>query len=269
MQNETHKNYILGAIIGDVIGSRFEFNNYKDVDFQLFSEESKFTDDSVLTFATMSCIIDEGNYAKAYQAFARKYPGRGYGGYFSTWIHQDNPQAYNSWGNGSAMRVSPIGWAFNIMEEVLENAKKSAEVTHNHPEGIKGAQAVATAIFLARKNRSKTEIKDYIENNFHYDLSRSISTIRDNFHFNESCQETVPEAIVAFLESTNFESAIRLAISLGGDSDTIACITGSISEAFYQDIPEHIIENTLRLLPEELIDLLEEFSRYYRDQNDI
>jgi ADP-ribosylglycohydrolase len=260
--------YILGAIIGDVIGSRFEFNNYKDVDFELFTNETDFTDDSVLTFATMSCIIDEGSYTRAYQSFARRYPGRGYGGNFSTWIHQKDPQPYDSWGNGSAMRVSPVGWAFNTLEEVLENAKKSAEVTHDHPEGIKGAQAVASAIFLARTKRSKAEIKKNIENTFHYDLNRTVSGIRDNYYFNESCQKTVPEAIIAFLESTNYESAIRLAISLGGDSDTLACITGSIAEAFYQNIPGHIIDNTLRLLPKEFIDLLKTFSRYYRNKKD-
>jgi ADP-ribosylglycohydrolase len=259
-------NYILGAIVGDMIGSRFEFNNYKDVDFELFANETNFTDDSVLTIATMSCIIDEGSYTRAYQSFARRYPGRGYGGNFSGWIHSDNPQPYNSWGNGSAMRASPVGWAFDTLEDVLGNAEKSAEVTHDHPEGIKGAQAVAAAIFLARTKRSKAEIKNYIEKTFHYDLSRTISQIRDHYYFNESCQKTVPEAITAFLESSDFESAIRLAISLGGDSDTLACITGSIAEAFYQDIPKPIIDNTLKLLPFEFIKILETFSRYYRNE---
>ena len=263
------KRYVLGAVIGDVIGSRFEFNNYKDVDFALFTKETDFTDDSVLTFATMSCIIDEDDYARKYQSFARRYPGRGYGGFFNEWIFQENPHPYNSWGNGSAMRVSPVGWAFNTLEEVLENAKKSAEVTHNHPEGIKGAQAVASTIFLARTKWDKSEIKDYVEKTFHYDLSRTFSEIKDNYHYNESCQKTVPEAIITFLESTDFESSIRLAISLGGDSDTLACITGSIAEAFYQKIPDYIIDNTLKLLPEEFIKILKAFSRYYRNEQDI
>lgn len=267
MQNEENiilrKNYILGAIIGDVIGSVYEWNNVRTTDFPLFRESTDFTDDSVLTFATMDCILNGLHYTNAYQTYSRNFPRRGYGGRFSSWIHEDHPEPYNSWGNGSAMRVSPVGWAYDNLDEVLFQAKRSAEVTHNHPEGIKGAQATAAAIFLARTGHSKAEIMQYIEQTFAYNLDRSIDQIRPDFRFNESCQGTVPESIIAFLESTDFESAIRLAISLGGDSDTIASITGGIAEAFYQDIPELIIENTLKIIPLDIIQLIADFSNRF------
>ena len=260
---EKKRRYIMGAVIGDVIGSVFEFNNVKTTDFPLFSQGTTFTDDSVLTLATMFSILFDSEYDHAYQIFARNYPNRGYGGSFGEWISSDDPRPYNSWGNGSAMRVSPVGWAYDNIEDVLENAKLSAEVTHNHPEGIKGAQAVAAAVFLARKHKSKDEIKDFISVHLGYDLDRSISEIRKDYRFDVSCQGSVPEAIIAFLESKDFEDAIRLAISLGGDSDTIACITGSIAEAFYGFIPEYITDNTLRVLPKELINIIEAFSMEY------
>jgi len=258
------KKLIIGAIVGDIIGSAYEWYNVKSTDFQLFGKRTDFTDDSVLTFATMDCILHQSDYTIAYQGYARNYPKRGYGGNFASWIQNDHPKPYNSWGNGSAMRVSPVGWAYDTLEEVQGKADKSAEVTHNHPEGIKGAQATASAIFLARNGSSKTEIKQYIKQTFNYNLDRTIEEIRPDFQFDESCQGTVPEAIIAFLESVDFESAIRLAISLGGDSDTIACITGGIAEAFYQDIPESIIEKSLSFLPAELIQLTEEFSIKFR-----
>lgn len=257
------KNYILGAIAGDVIGSVYEWNNVKTKDFPLFGTKTDFTDDSVLTFATMDVLLNGGDYASAYQTYARKYPHRGYGGQFSSWIHAADPQPYNSWGNGSAMRVSPVGWAFDSLDKVLEEAQRSASVTHNHPEGIKGAQATAGAIFLARTGVAKAEIKQWAEQAFHYNLDLTIDQIRPTFRFDESCQGTVPQAITAFLESTDYEDAIRLAISLGGDSDTIACITGGIAEAYYQAIPETIIENTLKVLPEDMIQLIEKFSERF------
>ena len=262
------KNYILGAIIGDVIGSVYEWNNVRTTDFPLFKSATDFTDDSVLTFATMDCILNGLDYVKVYQAYGANFPRRGYGGRFSSWIYEEHPEPYNSWGNGSAMRVSPVGWAYDTLEEVLFQAKRSAEVTHNHPEGIKGAQATAAAVFLARKGKSKPEIKEFIEQTFLYNLDRSIDEIRPNFRFDESCQGTVPEAIIAFLESKDFESAIRLAISLGGDSDTIACITGGIAEAYYKEIPEYIIENTLKVLPLEVIQLLEDFALQFGIKSD-
>lgn len=259
-ENGERKNYILGAVIGDIIGSVYEWKNVRKIDFPLFSSDSFFTDDSVLTFATMDCLLNKGDYSNIYQKWGRDYPGRGYGGRFSYWLRDNNPEPYNSFGNGSAMRVSPVGWAFNSLDDVLAEAKRSAEVTHNHPEGIKGAQATAAAVFLARSGSDKTEIRQFIEKTFNYNLSRSIDEIRPVYKFDESCQGTVPEAITAFLESNDFENAIRLAISIGGDSDTVACITGGIAEAFYKEIPDHIIDNCLKLLPQEITELVAEFS---------
>ena len=268
MQNNeipiSNKNLIIGAIIGDVIGSVYEWNNVRTKDFPLFGLKTDFTDDSVLTFATMEVLLNGLDYTSAYQNYSRKYLHRGYGGRFSSWIMAAHPKPYNSWGNGSAMRVSPVGWAYDTLEEVMEEAQKSASVTHDHPEGIKGAQATAGAIFLARTGKSKPEIKQWIEQTFNYNLDLSIDQIRPTFRFDESCQGTVPQAITAFLESTDFEDAIRLAISLGGDSDTIACITGGIAEAFYQEIPEQIIESTLKVLPANIIQLIETFSMRFR-----
>lgn len=256
--------YIMGAVAGDTIGSVYEFSNIKTTDFPLFGKKTRFTDDSVLTVATMDCILNKKSYTQVYQSYGRKYPDAGYAGMFYDWIFDEYPEPYQSWGNGSAMRVSAVGWAYNTLNKVLFQAKRSAEVTHNHPEGIKGAQVTASAIFLARTDHSKAEIKQFIENTFEYNLSRSIAEIRPAYHFDVSCEGSVPEAIIAFLESTDFESAIRLAISIGGDSDTIACIAGALAEAFYQDIPEYIFENTLRVLPQEFIEVIEEFSVRYR-----
>jgi ADP-ribosylglycohydrolase len=256
---------IIGAIAGDVIGSVYEWHNVKKTDFELFSNHSRFTDDSVLTFATMDCILNHKGYAETYHKYGNNYPNAGYGGKFKSWLHSNDLQPFNSWGNGSAMRVSPVGWAFNTLEEVMVQAKKSAEVTHNHPEGIKGAQAVASATFMARNGNDKEEIKKYISETFGYDLTRKIDQIRIHYEFDVSYQGSVPEAIIAFLESNDYESSIRLAISLGGDSDTIACITGGIAEAFYKSVPDHIIKNVLTLLPPNFIELLEQFSIKYND----
>jgi ADP-ribosylglycohydrolase len=225
---------IIGAIAGDIIGSPYEFNNVKSLEFAMFRKGTYFTDDSVLTMATMYALLKQTGYTKAYREFGRKYPHRGYGGNFKSWIYAGNPKPYNSWGNGSAMRVSPVGWYCGTIDDVLTEARKSAEVTHNHPEGIKGAQAVAAAVYLARTGKSKGEIKKFIADTFAYDLDRTIDEIRPGYDFDVSCQGSVPEAIIAFLESTDFANAVRLAVSLGGDSDTIACITGGIAEAFYQ-----------------------------------
>ena len=239
---------VLGAIVGDVIGSVYEWNNVKTIEFSLFKAETNFTDDSVLTIATMKSLLDKKPYVNTYQDFGRNYPNRGYGDRFIWWLMDSNPKPYDSWGNGSAMRVSPVGWSFDNLEDVLHEAKKSAEVSHNHPEGIKGAQAVAAAVFLARNGKSKNEIRAYISTNFGYDLERTLDEIRPNFNFDVSCQGSVPEAIIAFLESTDFENSIRLAISIGGDSDTIACITGAIAEAYYKEIPNYIVDKVLELL---------------------
>jgi ADP-ribosylglycohydrolase len=247
------QNCILGAIAGDIIGSSYEFNNVKSLDFELFTPDTFFTDDSVLTIATMHVLLNSADYSKVYHSFGRIYPHRGYGGRFNKWLSSTNPQPYNSWGNGSAMRASPIGWYCSSIDDVLAEAKRSAEVTHNHPEGIKGAQAAALAVFLARTGESKDVIKKTILERFEYDLDRTIDAIRPVYEFNESCQGTVPEAIIAFLESTDFENAIRLAVSIGGDSDTVAAITGGIAEAFYREIPEDIVDFVRVLLGPDLM----------------
>ena len=254
---------ILGAITGDIIGSRYEFFNTKKKDFQLFTDYSCFTDDTVLTVATMDCLLsEEKDYTFFYQNYARQYPSSGFGGMFHKWMYEDNPQPYNSFGNGSGMRVSPVGWFFKTLEETLAEAEQSAAVTHNHPEGIKGAQAIASAVFLARTGKSKEEIKHYIETTFKYDLNRDCDDIRPNYYFNETCQGSVPEAIIAFLDSWDFESAIRLAVSLGGDSDTIAAMTGSIAETFYGGVPQFIADEVIKRLPDEFIEVINRFNSF-------
>jgi len=255
---------MLGAIAGDIIGSVYEWNNIKTTDFPLFSDDCYFTDDTVLTVAVADCILHGLDYVSTFKKYASLYPDAGYGSTFSRWIMSKNSEPYNSWGNGSAMRVSPIGYAFNTLEETLINARRSAEVTHNHPEGIKGAQATASAIYLARTGKSKDEIRDYITSNFGYVLSESIESIRKWYKYDVSCQGTVPPAIVAFLESKDFEDAIRKAISVGGDSDTLACITGSIAHAYYGEIPKHIRTKVLEILDDRLRIITLEFMERFR-----
>lgn len=251
---------MLGAIAGDVIGSVYEWHNIKTTDFPLFTSDSSFTDDSVLTVAVADCILHGTGYARAFKEYFRRYPGAGYGGMFTGWAHSENAEPYNSWGNGSAMRVSPVGFAFEGIDEVLSQARRSAEVTHNHPEGIKGAQATASAIFLARTGKSKDEIREYIEESFSYDLGEPLDEIREYYSFDVSCQGSVPQAIIAFLESADYEDAIRKAISIGGDSDTIACITGGIAQAFYGGLPAWIAEETMARLDDHLRSVVIEFN---------
>ena len=258
---------MLGAIIGDIVGSVYEWHNIKTKDFPFFREDCFFTDDTVMTVAVAEAIRNGGtsdDYIDAMKKWGRLFPGAGYGGRFGGWVLSEDREAYNSWGNGSAMRVSPCAWAYDTLEEVEQAAEVSAAVTHNHPEGIKGAQATAACIFLARKGKSKQEIKAYVENTYEYDLSRTLDEIRPVYRFNESCQETVPEAIIAFLESSGFEDAIRNAISLGGDSDTLAAITGSIAEAAY-GIPEEISSHALSILDDCLMDTYTRFRRALAD----
>lgn len=252
---------MLGAIAGDIIGSIYEFHNIKTKDFPLFSVDSCFTDDTVLSVAVADTILNQGDYGKNIKQYYRRYRDipYGYGGNFSNWGESDTMEPYNSWGNGSAMRVSPVGYGFNDLETVLTEAEKSAEVTHNHPEGIKGAQSTAAAIFLAKTGKSKEEIKTYIEENFAYNLSQTIDEIRPNYRFYVSCQGSVPQAIIAFLDSTDFEDAIRNAVSIGGDSDTIACICGGISQAFY-GLPESIAKEAFARLDEALREVVLEFN---------
>ena len=250
---------MLGAVAGDIIGSIYEFNNIKTKNFPLFSPQCHFTDDTVLTVAVADVILNGGEYAERLKQYYRRYPNAGYGTNFKIWGESSSSEPYNSWGNGSAMRVSPVGFAFADLDRVLKEAKRSAEVTHNHPEGIKGAQATAAAIFLARTGKSKSDIKSYIETTFAYDLSQTLAAIRPYYQFDVSCQGSVPQAIIAFLESTDFEDAIRNAVSLGGDSDTIACITGGIAGAFYGSVPASIAQQALNYLDQPLRTVTEEF----------
>jgi ADP-ribosylglycohydrolase len=260
---KSNSNTIISAVIGDVIGSVFEWNNIKTTDFDLFNPKCDFTDDTVLTIAVADCILNKKDFAKTIWEYGRKYRGRGYGGSFRKWLKEDNLKPYGSFGNGSAMRASAVGFAFSDIETVMEVAKQTAEITHNHPEGIKGAQATATAIFLARQGKSKQEIKDYITQTFNYNLDFTLDEIRPTYKFDVTCQGSVPQAIVAFLESSDFESAIRLAISIGGDSDTIACITGGIASAFYKQIPTEIMDFVVDKLPTEYIEIMNKFDEIY------
>ena len=257
--NKNESNMI-GAIAGDIIGSVYEFDNIKTTVFPFFTRKSNYTDDTIMTVAVTDWLLYGGNLVQVMHRYGREFPCPmgGYGARFGQWLCETNPQPYNSWGNGSAMRVSAVGWAFGSLEKTLQVAEETAAVSHNHPEGIKGAQAVAAAIYLARTGKSKQAIREYIETTFLYDLNFSCDEIRPDYCFNPSCQGTVPEAIVAFLESTDFETAIRLAISLGGDSDTLACITGGIAEAFYGMSEDWKIE-VLRRLPEAFVEVVEEF----------
>ena len=255
-----------GDIAGDIIGSRHEFLHppTKSVNFgPLFTLDCEFTDDTILTVATAEAILGQQGdetprYREAYLKWGREYPSS-YGGRFQTWLMSDHPEPYNSFGNGSAMRVSPIGWAFADLDETIKQAALSASPSHNHPEGIKGAVAVAHAIFLARHGIDKLDIQQTIDSEYGYDLQRSVDQIRPTYTFDETCQRTVPEAIIAFLESEDYESAVRLAISLGGDADTLACITGSIAEAFYGGVPDEIVGNSRAILPQRMIGVVDRF----------
>lgn len=251
---------LLGAIAGDMIGCPYEHAAYKSVEFELFSADSQLTDDSVLTIAVADAIINKKSYQSAILEWARRYPNSGYGGYFRSWMDAPEPQPYNSFGNGSAMRVSAVGWAFDTVEEVLRQAEASAIPTHNHPEGIKGAQATALAIFMARKGWEKEEIRTEIAARFGYDLERTIAEIRPIYVYNETCQESVPEALIAFLDAQDFEEAIRLAVSLGGDADTLAAISGAVAEAYYGCVPEGIAREVRQRLPEEMWRVIEGFN---------
>lgn len=249
---------LLGALAGDMIGSVHEYSRIKRKNFPLFQSASTYTDDTILTLAVADAILHGQDYAASIRAFGRRYPHADYGGKFRQWLHSDSGP-YNSFGNGSAMRVSPVGWAFDSLDEVLQQAEASAAVTHNHPEGIKGAQAVALAIYLARTGASKEAIQEEIEHRFAYDLDRRLDDIRPGYGWSEICQTSVPESIIAFLEAVDFEDAIRNAISLGGDADTMACIAGSIAEAYY-GVPQPIAREVQKGLPDELWRIVENFS---------
>ena len=263
LQNST----IIGAVLGDIAGSVYEWDNIKSVDFSLLNENAFFTDDTVLTIAVADALLHKKSFADTIWTYGNRYPYKGYGSRFVKWLASKNPKPYKSFGNGSAMRVSPVGFACDSLEETLSIAKESAAITHNHREGIKGAHATASAIFMARTGKSKQEIKDYISKQFKYKLNFTLDEIRPHYTFDVTCQGSVPQAIVAFLESESFEHALRLAISIGGDSDTIACITGGIAAAFYRSISEPLIEYAEKKLPEEFIIILNEFDKAFHVTN--
>lgn len=263
---------MLGAIIGDIVGSRFEWNNIKTKEFDFFTYRCEFTDDSVMTLAVASALCATNiNYdncdklgevaVECIREVGRLYPSCGYGDMFRQWLFADETEPYNSFGNGAAMRVSPCGFAANNLDEAITLSRKVTEITHNHPEGIKGAEAVAVCVFFARNGKNILEIRDYV-NEHYYPMNFTLDEIRDGYQFNETCQETVPQAIMAFLESTGFEDAIRNAISIGGDSDTVAAITGGIAEAYY-GIPAEIRKHALTFLDGRLLKILNYFEEVY------
>ena len=254
---------MLGALAGDIIGSVYEFANTKSTDFELFTPQSRFTDDSVMTLSVAKWLIEDENHSvaqltKCMQELGRKHPDAGYGGRFLGWLYEDNPQPYHSWGNGAGMRVSPVGLYAKSLDEALSLAAITASVSHNHPEGVKGAQAIAVCVFLAKEGKSKAEIKAYVEEAFGYDLNRTIEEIRPDYYFDVSCQGSVPEAIIAFLEGNSFEEVIRLAISLGGDSDTIGAMAGAIAASMYP-IPEEIAKQCDDILTKDLREIKDKF----------
>ena len=254
---------MLGAVVGDIIGSVYEFRNVKTTDFELFPKGSRFTDDSVMTLAVAKWLTEDKRHTAegltaCMQELGRRHEDAGYGGRFLGWLWEENPQPYNSWGNGAGMRVSPVGLFAKTLDEALALAEITASVSHNHPEGVKGAQAIATSVFLAKEGKSKQEIKAYVEQTFGYDLDRTTAEIRPNYHFDVSCQGSVPEAIIAFLEGNSFEEVIRLAVSLGGDSDTIGAMAGAIAACVYP-IPGEMAEKCYEILTEDLRQILNKF----------
>lgn len=262
----TRNNMLYGTIFGDIAGSTYEFRACKNYNFTTVPEKSHFTDDTVMTLAIASWLMKDPDdlevLIKEMQFFGNRYPKAGYGGMFRKWLIAEDPKPYNSFGNGSAMRVSPCAWVAKSLDEALTLATKSAEVTHNHPEGIKGAQAVAAAIWMARNGSTKEEIKAYIESTFEYNLSRTIKEIKESgYDFDSTCQGSVPESIIAFLEGNDYEEVIRLAIYLGGDADTQAAIAGSIAEAFY-DMPVRFIGDVEKRLDKYLLSVLNKFNEF-------
>lgn len=261
---------LMGAVLGDIAGSIYEFAPHKSTDVALHDRGMDYTDDTVMTIAVADWIMNDKKHTKKelvarMQLWGQKYPHPmgAYGNMFSQWLHEDSPKPYNSWGNGSAMRVSAVGFAFNTLEETLKMAKKCAEVTHNHPEGIKGAQATAAAIFMARTGCTKAEIRHYISEAFGYDLNRTCDDIRPTYGFEGSCQDTVPESIIAFLDSNDYEDALRLCISLGGDADTMGAITGAIAGAYYNKMPYALYEFGAAKLPDDIKDVIRQFDGNY------
>ena len=265
-----------GAILGDMIGAPYEFDRgSKSKQFPLFCRESDFTDDTVMTIAVAEALMNSlgktdevirKDLVRSMQKWGARYPHAGYGASFIWWLRDDNPEPYGSYGNGSAMRVSSVGWLYDTLEETRHAAKLSAEVTHNHPEGIKGAEAIASAIFLARTGKKKAEIKEYIISEFGYDLSRTCDEIRPGYRHDESCQKTVPEAVTAFMEGTDFEDVIRTAVSLGGDCDTLTDIAAAMAEAYY-GVPETLITECRNRLPKDMLDVIDRFETFRKQSS--
>lgn len=254
---------MLGAIAGDIIGSPWEATGDKRHDFPLFNKQSRFTDDTVLTVAVAHALLDDRGYAETMRDYGRRYPFAGYGMQFSYWLRDPAMGPYNSHGNGGAMRASPVGYAARSVDDVLAEAARSAAPTHNHPEGIKGAQATALAVFLARGGADKDEIRREITSRFHYDLARTLAAIRPSYRTDVSAQGSVPESIIAFLEADSYEVAVRNAVSLGGDTDTMACIAGAIAEAYFGSVPEPIVREVENRLPAEFLKVIERFTQRY------
>ena len=254
---------MIGAIAGDIIGSIYEYGGIKYKNFPLFDPRCCFTDDTVLTVALADSILTGTPYIDNLKTFFSWYPGSGYGLSFFHWARSSNSLPYNSWGNGAAMRISPVGYAYNDLDTALQKAKEFTEITHNHPEGIKGGQATALAVFLARTGYEKEAIRTKIKNIFGYNLDRTVDEIRPSYSFDVSCQGTVPEAIIAFLDSDSYEDAIRNAVSLGGDTDTLACITGGIAQAFYGGVPKSIQAQVYNILDEKLGTITMKFMARY------
>jgi len=254
---------MLGLIAGDIAGSVYEWKRCERKDFPLFQSQSRWTDDTVLALAVAEAILTGIPYGESLRSFGRRYPRAGYGGRFRQWLAVDDAGPYNSWGNGSGMRVAAVGYAFESEEDVLREAAASASPTHNHPEGIKGAQAVALAVFLARRGASKEEIREAVSGRFGYDLNRTVEGIRPGYSFDVSCRGSVPEAIIAFLDSVSFEDAVRNAVFLGGDSDTLAAMAGAVAEAWYGGVPREIRDRVTARLPGDLLDVLERFTERF------
>ena len=250
---------MLGGIAGDIIGSRFEHARIKTKEFELFNRQCIFTDDTVHTVAVADSLLNKTPYKVNFLRYFQQYPNAGYGHRFRRWARSLRPMPYGSYGNGSAMRVGPIAWFYNSLDKVLEEALHSAEVTHNHPEGIKGAQAVAGAIYMARTGASKPEIRAFVEGRFGYDLSRTVDEIRPDYDFNVTCQGSVPQAMISFFEAVDYEDAVRNAISLGGDSDTLACMAGSVAEAYFGEVPASIRTQVFERLDPLLADVVRKF----------
>lgn len=255
----------VGGIVGDIVGKPYEFHPVKEKDVPLIMNVSKFSDDSVMTVAVMDWLMGR-DIVESMQFWGKNYSNTGYGKSFWGWLHSKDPKPYNSFGNGSGMRVSPVGWMCDTLEETFDLAEKSANPTHNHPEGIKGAKAIAGSVFLARNAATKDEIRNFCSETFGYDMNRTVDDIRPGYRFEVSCQKSVPEAIICFLDGTSYEDVVKNAISLGGDSDTQACMAGSIAEAFGYEVPENLYDFMLKKITPEMKDVIEKFNEKIKNK---